>query len=373
MKRLDAYIFLELAKTTFVASLVSIVVILALQVLRLGDFIIDRSMSFAFLARMMGGLALSFAPLILPIAFLFALLLVFGRLSTDREFVAMQSLGQSPTRLIRPSLFFAVIVVMINLWVCLDLGPRGNRSFEASVDEAWSKKVMSVLRAGTFSESFLGMVVFVDKIDPVTQELRHIFIHDENNFQEEVSISAKKGEWVPPADNQAGVLRLRDGVLVSQTPLKDAVRRIQFDEYRIHADFTRHLSRDRGSPPSLGGGALWERRLQNKNNPATDPRPIWIEIARRLAATLSCLIFVPLCFALSLDNRRTAKSRAVFSGLIILVTYWTAYFSILTWLLGSRWPFIRQSEFFVAFMIWVPNLIVLYLGLRTLRSKLSLR
>lgn len=372
LKRLDRYFFFELAKSTFLSFFIAIVVLLALQVLRLGDFIIDRSWGPLFLMRMLSGIALSLSPLIMPIAFLFSLLLVFGRMSTDREFIAMQALGQSPVKLLRPSLYFGGLILALTFWACFDLGPRGNRQFEQSVDEAWSKKVMSVLRSGTFSESFLGMVIFADQVDSATQELEHVFIHDQSNFREEVSISAKRGQWIPPSDSQEGTLRLKDGIVLSQNPSKDVIRRIQFNEYRIHADFNRSIGRDRGSPQSMAGKMLLQKRKENYAKPDQDPRPIWIEIARRLAATFSCLLFVPLCFAMSLDNRRTAKSRAIFTGLIILISYWVAYFAILTWTLSSRWNLLRQYELLTASFIWIPNVIILGVGIWLMKKKMRL-
>ncbi len=369
LKRLDRYLISELAKATFVASLIAVVVLLALQILRLSDLMIHHDLGFRIIGKMLLGLGLSFTPLVIPIAFLFAMLLVFGRMSTEREFIAMQAMGKSPSRLVVPCLYFGGIMVLISLWFSFDMGPRGNRLFEATIDEAFKKKVMSVLRSGTFSEGFLNMVIFVDDVDPVSQELHRVFIHDEQSFQEEVSISAKTGKWIQSDEKQMGVLKLKEGVMLSQNNQKNIVRRINFDEYRLNADFSREAGRSRDSPPSLGWNRLLEKRREILQAAEIDGREIWIEIARRFSLSALCLFFVPLAFALSIDNRRTAKSRAVFSGLIIIAGYWSAYFMIVSTILGTQFRLFKHHEFPNWLVVWIPSLIVLWAGFVLLKQK----
>ena len=369
LKRLDRYLFFELVKATVLASVVAVVVLLALQILRLSSLMIHHDLGFRIIGNMMLGLALSFTPLVLPIAFLFALLLVFGRMSTEREFIAMQAMGKSPSRLVVPSLHFGWVMVIISLWFSFDLGPRGNRLFESTIDEAFKKKVLNVLRSGTFSEGFLNMVIFVDEVDPITQELRRVFIHDEQSFQDEMSISAATGQWIQSEDEKVGVLKLKDGVMLTQNNAKNIVRRVQFDEYRLNADFSREAGRSRDSPPSLGWKRILDKRQDVWKAPELDGREIWIEIARRFSLSALCFFFVPLAFALSIDNRRTAKSRAIFSGLIIIASYWSVYFLIVSTILGTHLSLFKRYEIANWIFVWLPSLIILGLGLRLLRIK----
>ncbi len=371
--RLDRYLIWELCKATLVSSVVSILVLLGLQALRLSDLVIRYGLEARFIAKMLLGLAVSFCPLVVPIAFLFALLLVFSRMSVDREFVAMQAMGRSPKRLMAPCLVFGVFMTLLSFYLSFSLGPAGNRSFEKSIDEAFKTKVASVLRSGTFSEGFLNMVVFVENVDPVTQRLDKVFIFDETNFQNPVVISSRQGVWEQNSKEGLGVLRLMEGTLISQDILEMAVRRLHFDEYRVFADFTREAGRAQNSPPSWGWDKLQEYRREHKIKQDTDPRPVWIEIARRFGISLACLLFVPLCFSISLDNRRTVKSQAVLSGLLVLVLYWTLYFSIVTLVLKSRLPIMERSELLVWGFLWIPNFALLIAGLAAYHYKARLK
>ena len=104
-------------------------------------------------------------------------------------------------------------------------------------------------------------------------------------------------------------------------------------------------------------------RKKIADNPSLDGRQVWVELSRRLALCFLCLLVIPLAFGLSVDNSRLARSRAVFLGLSIVFSYWTIYFSLVTWVLKTPLPLFRSHEIFTWLVIWVPNLLVLFVGL----------
>jgi lipopolysaccharide export system permease protein len=356
MARLDRYLLWSLFRVTFFSGLLSLVLLLSLQALRLSNLIIKSGLEGVSIVRMLLGLSLSFSPLIFPIAFLFSLLIVFGRMSSDREMVAMQAMGHSPKRLLKPGLWFGGMMGLFTVVCGFFLAPYGNRTFEAIIDEAFNKKVTSVLRAGTFAEGFLNMVLFVDEVD-ADGKLHRVFLHDERSFEEDVTISAKTGEWIPAGRDGWAQLKLYNGMMISKEEAKQSVRRMLFEEYIIHADFSQEAGRSRDSPPSLGLLGLFKHRKDEMTKEGGDPRNIWVEMARRLAVAFVCFLFVPLTFALSVNNQRTAKNHTVAYGISVLVFYWTIYFTIVTWVIKTHAP-IARNELFVWFIVWLPNIFV---------------
>src|SRR5688572_20426550 len=65
----------------------------------------------------------------LPMSLLLALLVAFGRLSADREFVALQACGVSLLRLLRPVGIIAVGAWAGTLYVMIVAVPNANQSF----------------------------------------------------------------------------------------------------------------------------------------------------------------------------------------------------------------------------------------------------
>ncbi len=370
MKKLDRYFVSEIFRIFALSIGVAELVLLSLQGIRLASMIVGQGLDFSLIVQMLGGLAVSFLPIVLPISFLFSLLIVFGRMASDREFLALQAMGRAPSRLVMPGLFVGVLIAVLTMAVSFFWGPMGNRAFEVSIDTAMKKKVTSVLRAGTFAEGFLNMVLFVDKIDPITQELRRVFMFDEKSFTESTAISAKRGQWIQNTSNNSfGVLRLYDGLILVQDHKSDRVQRIRFDEYNLYANFSQDVGRSRNSPASQDWSDLVSKRAALQLEPDKDARDVWTEIARRIAVGFACLLFVPLCFALALDNKRTAKNRAVFSGLVIVLLYWTLYFGIATWFQRAPVEIFKRYEALSWIAIWMPNFIVAAVGIFLFRKR----
>src|ERR1051325_5806797 len=65
----------------------------------------------------------------LPMAFLAGMLMAFGRMSGDRETVAIRACGVSPLRLLRPVLMVAAAAALLTLYVMIDLVPNSNQKF----------------------------------------------------------------------------------------------------------------------------------------------------------------------------------------------------------------------------------------------------
>lgn len=367
--KMHRYIFMELFKSFVIGCAISVVVLLGLQFLRLSELIVRYDVDRLSILKMVFGLGTSFLPLITPIAFLFACLSVFGRFALDREFVALMSLGISPKNALKPAYILAACVSIFTLWTSFTVGPRGNRMFEVFVDEAFRRKVASSLRSGTFSEGFLGLVIFVDKVDQTMTRLERVFIHDESSFKNSVSISAKTGSWSQSDDDRMGVLKLQNGVLVSQIPEREVVRRIEFDEYKIFADFARQTGNARESPPSLDVKMLLKYRNSAVGHPELDARPVWTELGKRIALSFVALLFAPLAFYLSFDTGRTAKSRAVFTGLVVILVYWTTYFALVTYALKNSNLLLYRSELACYFLVWVPNFVLVLINWMLSRSR----
>lgn len=374
ISRLDRYLLSQLTRSTLFATLIALVVLLALQVLRLAPLIINQDLDLWLISRMISGLALSFVTLVIPISFTFAQLGVFGRMSSEKEFVALQAMGHSPFRLLRPCAWFGIVVTAMSLWASLSLSPYGNRIFDATVNEAYKRKVASVLRSGTFSEDFLDTVFFVENVNASTNDLDRVFMYDEAGLGPKSAISAKKGKWQLSQETGIGVLTLKNGVILSEEPGKDSVRRIKFEEYKINADFSSREGQSRNSPQNFTFSKLLEH-IQKVQASESSPkknlslRKLWAEFARRFAVSFACLSLIPLCFGLSLTSNRTAKNRATMIGILILLLYWTVYFGFLTTYLKIQLPGVDTTQFYAWFFLWIPNFIALGLGYLVMRRR----
>src|SRR5687767_10224895 len=98
--------------------------------------------------------------LTIPMALLVGILVGLGRLSADREAVALLACGVSPYRLLRPIGVLAVAAAACTLYVMVIAIPYANRTFLAITFEIITKRVETDVRPRVFFEDFPGWMIF---------------------------------------------------------------------------------------------------------------------------------------------------------------------------------------------------------------------
>ncbi len=97
----------------------------------------------------------------IPMALLTGLLMALGRLSGDREAVALLACGVNPLRLMRPVALFAIAVAAADLYVMVEAVPSGNQRFREVTFHLLAQQTDSDIKAGQFYEGFPGKVLYV--------------------------------------------------------------------------------------------------------------------------------------------------------------------------------------------------------------------
>src|SRR5690606_14969579 len=97
----------------------------------------------------------------IPMAFLTGLLMALGRLSGDRETVALLACGVSPLRLLRPVMALAVAAGAVNMYLLVQLVPDANQRFREETFRLLQQQGENDIRPGVFFEGFPGKVIYV--------------------------------------------------------------------------------------------------------------------------------------------------------------------------------------------------------------------
>src|SRR5687767_11706748 len=114
-KLLDRYIFTELL-SPFTLSLGTLCfIMLTRELLRLVELLVSKGVGLWAVLKVFAHLLPSFLVLTLPIAGIIASITAFGRLSLDKELVAMRAAGLSLLRLAWPVFIFSSLVFGLTL------------------------------------------------------------------------------------------------------------------------------------------------------------------------------------------------------------------------------------------------------------------
>jgi lipopolysaccharide export LptBFGC system permease protein LptF len=99
----------------------------------------------------------------LPIGFMTATLLVFGRFSADQELTAVRAGGISLISLIFPVLLLSVFCCVLSAWFNMDLGPRSRVAFVNLRYELLGGALAGEIPEGQLIHDFPGVALYVGK------------------------------------------------------------------------------------------------------------------------------------------------------------------------------------------------------------------
>ena len=163
---LDRYITRELI-LPFLLGLVVFTFLLMIQ--PLGDYseqLIAKGVSWGIVVRVLGTLVPQALAVTIPIALLIGLLIGLGRLSADRETVAMQACGISIYRLLRPVLLLAVLAWAATTYIMIEAVPTANQTFREIVFGIISARAENEIKPRVFFEDFPNRVLYVGDAPP---------------------------------------------------------------------------------------------------------------------------------------------------------------------------------------------------------------
>lgn len=348
------YVWREVFPALGLGVISFIFVLLMFQILRLMEFFLVHGVGLSKILDILWSMSISFVPTLLPMSTLFSVVLAYSRFSTDSESVAFISIGLSPWQTAKPVISIGLIAAILSISSAFTLAPDGNRQFEILMHELSQTKAQSAIRENTFTESFSNMVLFALGSDTKTGTLNRVFIFDEQDPQHPLAIIAKRGllfnKDQKNSPSPALWLKLFDGDIHRQ---EQSHTKINFEEFEVKlVDGQQFITEaQKGSNSWNIYDILRHRQSSNFNN---DKVPLAllakIEIHKRLAVGVACLILALLGFGLGFNPNRRTKTNGFVLSLAIVFGYWLIMLTLEN----------MSRNFLVnpALALWLPNIVL---------------
>lgn len=300
-------------------------VFLMFQVVRLADYFINHSVGLTLLAKLTVYISAAFLPVVIPVSFLVATLVGFGRLSADSEIVAFKASGISLYRLYIPVGFLSVIIASMVFYLTYFYIPWGNREFKKTIVKLGNTKVVSNLKEGTFTEGFFDLLVYADKVDVAKNRMNGIFIFDERDEKNPNAILAREGEVISlktPSDlSAAAILKLDNGAIHRSDIARNYYEKIDFDEYRLMLKVEEGRTDEIKYAKTLDASEL-KTQMAKYENDYSRYQEYAIEYWKRIALALAPILFGVLGVGLGVVRMRSVKSNAIFIAFGVVIVYW---------------------------------------------------
>lgn len=290
------------------------------RLIKLTELVVSRGVPLSDVSMMVLYLVPSFLVFTIPMALLLAVLLAFGRLSSDNEIIVIKASGISLGQIMPPVLFSAFIAMCLALAASTVAVPWGNSSFKKLSFNMLKQNITATVREKTFWDDIPGVVMYTDQYDEQSRTLKGVIIHDGRNYDRPMTIFAQGGTITGTSENQQLLLSLHDGS-IHIAGAKDLYRLVKFGEYSM----TVGDSGDKSEVPlNETDLRLSELQLKIEDPISTGKNRIkfQLEYHSRFTFPFACIVFAVLAIPLGIQNRRSGKSGGFAVSISIILIYY---------------------------------------------------
>ena len=351
------YIVKELLTPFIMGVVVFTFILIMFQLLKFTEFLVVNGVDIFTVSSLMYYLIIGFLPITVPVSFLFSVLLVFSRLSSDNEILAFKASGISVYKLMSPVFSVSLMAAAVTFYVSFYGGPWGNRNFENSLHKIGAAKATIQIKEGFFNEGFLkDFTLYAGVVIPDSNVMEKIFIYDERDKENPLAINAKRSKLKIDPVTRRTELTLYNGFITFIKNQGAKYKRAKFNEYNIVL-FEGAVVGDRApNLPSMNFDELRDNIDRTKRiNHIGDYNKTIVEVHRRIAIPFACLIFGFLGVVFGNTNSRNMQTGAGFLSFIVMVMYWLIYITATS--LGSR------GSINPVLSVWLANIFFAIFGL----------
>ena len=317
------YLLKEVLSVFFIGLMIFTVILLMDKIIKLIELIVNRGGSLGNTLMLFLFISPSFLIFTIPVSVLLAVLLSFGRLSSDSEITAFKASGVSLYQLSFPVCIFSVAACLLTSFLVFYGLPWGNRGFKATLYLLSQSKADIEIKERVFNDTFDGLVVYVDKVPIQGKRMEGILIYDERNKGKLNTIFAREGFLVKNPQSQEIVLRLVAGDIHRLDPQSNTFQKVQFDTYDLKLELARALLAI-GNKLREHEMSIQELRekIEVMKKRGADTSSQEMELNKRYAIPFSCIVFALIGVPLGIQPRRSGRSHGFVFSILILLSYY---------------------------------------------------
>lgn len=307
----------------------------------------------------------------LPVGFLTAVLMVLGRMSANREIVAMKAAGISIYHLAAPIFFLALCGTALTGLINFQYAPMAKTAYRSALANVLRTDPLQFIQPRVFIKEFPGYVIYVE--EQAKGEVRDLWVWElDERSRVRIFLRAETGTFDYNREEDAIVLTLRDAEAEwrdSENPedFSQDIHLPWFAETEIRLPLDKILGQDtvHRKLSMLTLGELWQRRgeLLAGDGPqqlAPDERRKELirsqfTIQKNFAMAFSVLSFAALGIPLGIKASRSETYANIALALGVALVYYVLM--VVIGFLEDK-PIARPD-----LLIWLPNLFLQGAGL----------
>ena len=347
---LDRYPIREILLPLFLALMMLTFVLEIPPILREGEALIAKGVEWSIVARVLLTLLPQALCITIPMAVLLGILIGFGRLSADREFVAMQACGISPFRLLRTIVLLAVLATAATAYETIVALPNANQTFREITTNVVADRIENNVKRDVFFEDFPNRVIYVRDL-PSGGGWRDVFLADSTRAGQTTTYFAREGRIVVDRGKRSVQLLLTHGTRhTTRSDKPEEYEGSEFESVLITLDPETVFPR----PPSKGPPEMTIAELgasiaegAKHGDPGYSQR---FMIQQKFSIPIACPVLALIALALGVSNRKGGHFASFVLGFCVIFVYYVLLWTSRDLALGGRFP--------PNWAPWIPNILL---------------
>lgn len=363
MNLIHRHIFANVVLTCGAAvGLFAFVLMLANALKDLLGFMLQGQIEVDTFVRLIGLLVPFVVSYALPMGMLSGILLVLGRMSSDHEITALRASGMSVAWLSAPILGFALLGVVLTLFVNFQFMPQARVAYHQQLADAVRRNPLSFIVPKTFIRDFPGVIIYVG--EKQGDLLKDIWIWELDKQKRVVNSGRAVLGWVRFDEAKSKLVLSLDYLRAEVHDRKDPEdpAKLRSGGATDHATFD--LLLDNLTGPQMVhvktkwltfGQLLSEWRQLKRPDPAVPAverakqrMRLQVIIHEKFAMSLSVLSFALIAIPLGIRVSRKETSASLGLALVLAMAY---YFGTIMVGWVDDHPALRPD-----LLMWLPNL-----------------
>ena len=366
LRILDRYLLRELM-APFGLSLLLLTFALEIPpILQHGETLIAEGASWDVVVRVLATLVPQALGITIPMALLVGILITLGRLSGDREIVAMEACGVSLGRLLRPLLLFGLAATAATTYVMIVALPAANQAFREITFKLLMTRGETKIKPRVFYTDFPNLVIYVREVTPGVG-WTDVMVSESSVPTQPKTYLARNGRLLLDESKRTVQMVLFDGT-------HHSVNLDQPDKYEQGTFARTTLVIDPESVfPRTGPmkgytemtiaelkAEMAELRKQN-----IYPHNQIMAWQKKYSIPAACLAFMLVALGMGVSHRRDGRLAAFVLGIGVVFVYWILMYMSESIAKAGLLPY-----WFAWLAMWVPNVVIALWGLLLIARKL---
>jgi LPS export ABC transporter permease LptG/LPS export ABC transporter permease LptF len=365
MRTLDRYVLREILPPSLLALLIFTFLLVLPPVMDYLENLLAKGVTWGTAARILWTLVPQALGLTIPMATLVGILIGLGRMSGDRESVAMLACGVSPYRLLRPIGLLAGLAALATGYVMIVAIPDANQTFREITFSVVSQRVETEIRPRVFYEDFPGWVLYaLEEPDPGKSGWKKVMVADTAQAGGTKVYFAERGRLVVDRTKRTVDLVLSQGT--SYRTGGPGEKAADTDTLRF-TETVLGLNADAVIPQISIQKGVNEKTIaelyvdaERKVREGHSKHPEIMAIHQKFSFPAACLVFGVIGVALGLTVARDGKMASFVVGIAVIFAYYIVMFLCESLTKGhylnmyiSRWvPNIVLGLFGIVALVW---------------------